>query len=73
MIYAVCRNITTVLLREHKRKISPASEYKYVINQFLQEYHGITSILFLKLKIPYNSWDVFISGGLLKNDTDTCI
>ena len=34
---------------------------KCIINQLLQEYHGITSIRFLKLEIPLNAWDVFIS------------
>jgi len=46
---------------------------KCIINQFLQEYHGITSFSFLKLDIPLNICDVFISWGFLKNDSDTFI
>ena len=62
-----------VLVREYKRYRSLASECKCIINQFLQEYHWITSIMFLKPDIAYKVWDVFISLGFLKNDSDTCI
>jgi len=46
---------------------------KCIINQFFKEYRGITSIRFLKLEIPWNVWDVFISRGVPKNDSDTFI
>jgi hypothetical protein len=69
--FGLNRNKFTGLSTETNWKRTLERGYIYIFNQFLQKFHDITWIRFMKLWVQLNTWDALFGSEILKNDSDT--